>query len=232
MFWRQGLFGNQVVLDMAWALNGVYAVLERTTALPEIRRQAGRFSPQLLAALVWRDYGEAERKLFLSLMEQCQICFKVAEDVFIAPTLLPGRAAMDGAMQQVWRGAAPDAVVRLDYTFLHEGVLRAMLCGIGEKAGVHAVYWAYGVCFYDAERKSIVRIGSHSPDVAAGQAGGSITVEAVGPGAAPLAKHLVESIQRLNIGRPPQVIWELGKPVTMRGPRLRHQLRANRHLRR
>lgn len=211
VFWREGLFGNQVVLDLAWALNGVYAVLERTTALPEIRRQAGRFSPQLLAALVWRDYEEAERKLFLSLMEQCQICFEVTEDVFIAPALLPGRAAMESAVQQVWREAAPDAVVRLDYAFLHEGVLRAMLCGIGKKAGVHAVYWAYGVCFYDAEHKSTVRIGSDLPDVAAGQAGGSITVEAVGPGAAPLAKHLVVSIQRLNIGRPPQVIWELGE---------------------
>jgi internalin A len=160
---------------------------------------------------VWRDYGEAERKLFLSLMEQCQICFKVTEDVFIAPALLPGRAAMDSAMQQVWRGAAPDAVVRLDYAFLHEGVLRAMLCGIGEKAGVHAVYWAYGICFYDAEHKSTVRIGSDLPDITAGQAGGSVTVEAVGPGAAPLAMHLVESIQRLNIGRPPQVIWEVGE---------------------
>ena len=211
VFWREGLFGNQIVLDLAWALNGVYAVLDRTTALPEIRRQAGRFSPQLLGALVWRDYGEAERKLFLSLMEQCQICFKVAEDVFIAPALLPGRAAMDSAMQQVWRGAAPDAVVRLDYAFLHEGVLRAMLCGIGEKAGVHAVYWTYGLCFYDAGHRSTVRIGSDLPDVAAGQAVGCITVEAVGQGATPLAKHLVESIQRLNMGRPPQVTWELGE---------------------
>jgi internalin A len=181
VFWREGLFGNQVVLDLAWALAGVYAVLERNTALPEIRRQAGRFSPQLLGALVWRDYGEAERKLFLSLMEQCQICFKVTEEVFIAPALLPVRAAMESVMQQVWREAAPDAVVRLDYAFLHEGVVRAMLCSIGEKAGVHAVYWAYGVCFYDAERKSTVRIGSDLPDVAAGQAGGRITVEAAGP---------------------------------------------------
>jgi hypothetical protein len=32
--------------------------LESETARPEIRRQAGRFSPQLLAALVWSDYPE------------------------------------------------------------------------------------------------------------------------------------------------------------------------------
>ncbi len=211
VFWREGLFDNHVVLDMAWALDGVYAVLERNTALPEVHRQAGRFSPQLLGALVWRDYGEAERELFLSLMEQCQICFKVAEDVFIAPALLPKQAAMESDVQQVWREATPGAVVRLDYAFLHEGVLRAMLCGIGEKAGVHAVYWAYGVCFFDVEHKSAVRIGSELPDVAAGQVGGRITVEAAGPGAIPLAEHLVASIKRLNIGHPPQVTWELGQ---------------------
>ena len=211
VFWHEGLFDNQVVLDLAWALDGVYAVLERNTALPEIRRQAGRFSPQLLGALVWRDYGEAERELFLSMMEQCQICFKVTEDIYIAPALLPALETMEDAVEHVWRGAAADAVVRLDYAFLHEGVLRAMLCGIGRQAGVHAVYWAYGVCFYDAEQKSTARIRSTLPDAASGQTGGSITVETAGPGAVPLATHLVESIQRLNIGRPPQVTWELGQ---------------------
>lgn len=213
VFWREGLFGNRVVLDMAWALDGVYAVLERNTALPEIRRQAGRFSPQLLGALVWRNYGEAERELFLSMMEQCQICFKVAEGVYIAPALLPPPEAMQHTLELVWRGAVPDAVVRLDYGFLHEGVLRAMLCSIGEKAGVHAVYWAYGVCFYDAEQKSTVRILADLPDVAAGQAGGSISVEVAGSGAASLATHLVDSIRWVNIGRPPQVTWELGQAV-------------------
>ncbi len=210
VFWREGVFGNQVVLDLAWALDGVYAVLERKIALPEIRRQAGRFSPQLLGVLVWKDYTEAERELFLTLMQQCEICFNVAKDVFIAPARLPEQAAMKNDIQQVWREAAPNAVARLDYVFLHEGVLRAMLCGIGRQAGVHAVYWAYGVCFYDTEHKSTVRIESDLPNVAGGAMGGRITVEAAGPGAAPLAAHLVASIQRLNIGQPPQVTWELG----------------------
>ncbi len=207
VFWREGVFGNQVVLDLAWALDGVYAVLERKIALPEIRRQAGRFSPQLLDMLVWKDYAAAERKLFLTLMEQCQICFKVAKGVLIAPALLPEQAAMEEDIQQVWRGIVPEAVACMDYAFLHEGVLRALLCGIGKRAGVHAVYWAYGVCFYDAKHNSTVRIASNSPDLDAGQVGGRITVEVAGPGAALLAVQLVTSIQRLNIGQPPQVNW-------------------------
>ena len=178
VFWREGLFGDQVVLDQSWALAGVYAVLERNTALPEIRRRGGTFSPQLLAALVWRDYSDAEQKLFLSLMEQCRICFQVTEDLYVAPALLPALESMEGAMQQVWRDAVPDAVVRLDHAFLHEGILRAVLCGIGEKAGVHAVYWAYGVCFYDIVHRSTVRITSILPDVAAGETKGSVVVEA------------------------------------------------------
>ncbi|SAL49924.1 Internalin-A precursor [Caballeronia terrestris] len=121
VFWHQGLFGDRLVLDLAWALDGVYAVLERNTSLSVIRSQAGRFSPHLLALLVWHNYGEKEQELFLSLMEQCQICFKVTDDVFVAPALLPTHAAVESDIQQIWRGAAPDATVRLDYPFFTKG---------------------------------------------------------------------------------------------------------------
>ena len=212
VFYRQGVFDDAVVLDLGWALAGVYAVLNRRTALPEIRRSAGRFSPQVLAALAWRDYGEEEHRLFISLMEQCQICFQVAEDVYIAPALLPQQEAMKDAIEHVWRGGDPNAIARLDYAFLHEGVLRAMLCGIGRRAGVHAVYWAYGVCFYDDEHRSTARITSQLPAAHAGGQRGKITVEAAGGLALTLVEHLVESIRQVSIGRPPEVIWERGQP--------------------
>ncbi|SAL49914.1 hypothetical protein AWB67_02286 [Caballeronia terrestris] len=86
-----------------------------------------------------------------------------------------------------------------------------MLCGLGRQAGVHAVYWAYGVCFYDAHHRSTVRIFSRLPDVSGGNTGGNITVEAAGPGATSLVQHLMASIQRINIGLAPAITWELGQ---------------------
>jgi internalin A len=215
VFWKQGVFGDQVVLDQAWALDGMYAVLHRDHALPIIRQAHGRFSPQLLAALVWQSRTEEERKLFLSMMEKCQTCFKIAEDTYVAPALLPLENAVAGQIAGLLQGAEAQAEVKLHYAFLHEGVLRALLCGIGSRAGVQAVYWRYGVCFYDQKAAGVVRIRSELPDPS-GQGGGWISVETTGANAAALAREVVESIERINIGKKPEVKWMSGEPSETR----------------
>jgi internalin A len=212
VFWREGLFNDHVVLDQSWALEGIYAILERTTLLPIIREQRGRFSPQLLALTAWRENTEAEREHFLALMLQCQICFQVDEHLYVAPALLPSREDMETRIEREWRGATADAVVRLDYVFVHEGVLRAMLCRLGELAGESAVYWSYGACFYDARNESAVRLSSSLPEASTGQ-GGWIRVEVTGVKAAELAEYLTDSIRRVSIGRKPTIEWER-RPAT------------------
>ena len=213
VFYRAGAFGDQVILDLDWALKGIYAVFDREKALPLIQAQAGRFSAPLLGALVWQEYQPGEHELFISLMEQCQICFKVAKGVYIAPELLPAEAKMRSSIDQLWRdNAPPDAAAELTYSFLHEGVLRAVLCGLGEKAGEHAVYWAYGVCFYDQSAKSVARIRSRFEDPTGRNPQGQIVVEATGIGSSVLVNHLVESIQQIKIGARPEVVWKEGNP--------------------
>jgi internalin A len=207
VFWRDGLFNNHIVLDQSWALEGVYAILERETLMPMIREQRGRFSPQLLALAAWREHSEAARTHFLALMLQCQICFKVDDHLYVAPALLPSKAEMERSIENEWRGATTDAVVRLDYVLLHEGVLRAMLCRLGQLAGERAVYWAYGACFYDAHRRSVVMLSSRLPVASTGQ-GGWIRIEVAGGKAAALAEHLQQWIVGLSIGRKPEVEWE------------------------
>jgi internalin A len=211
VFWNEELFNDQIVLDQSWVLKGVYAILERETLLPMIREQRGRFSPQLLVLAAWRDHSEAERKHFLALMLQCQICFQVDEHLYVAPALLPSREAMQTSIERQWRGATADAVVRLDYVFLHEGVLRAMLCSLGERAGESAVYWAYGACFYEARHASVVRLSSSLPAASTGQ-GGWIRIEVAGGTAAALAEYLADSIRSVSIGREPTIEWERKPP--------------------
>lgn len=193
----------------------MYAVLHRDHALPIIRQAHGRFSPQLLAALVWQSRTEEERKLFLSMMEKCQTCFQIAEDTYVAPALLPLETAVAGQIAGLWQGAEAQAEVALNYAFLHEGVLRALLCGIGSRAGVQAVYWRYGVCFYDRKAAGVVRIRSELPDPS-GQGGGWISVETTGANAAALAREVVGSIERINIGQKPEVKWMNGEPSETR----------------
>jgi internalin A len=210
VFYRQGAFDGQVVLDLNWALAGVYAVLDRDKVLPLIRLQGGRFSAQLLAETAWRQYPAADHEVFLSIMQQCQICFPVGNGIYVAPEALVGEASVRDQIEQMWRGAPPTAVASLQYEFLHEGVLRAILCALGDKAGEHAVYWAFGIAFYDQATKSVVRIRSEYRDETRAEPGGTIAVEASGPQAPVLVAALIRSIQRINIGAGPEVSWTVG----------------------
>ncbi len=211
VFWRTGVFDEQVVLDQAWALSGIYAVLDRATTLPIIRGQRGIFTKELLAALVWTEYSPEEQSLFLSMMQQCGTCFKVANGTYIAPGLLPSQATASAEIEQIWRDQTPNARAHLKYTFLHEGVLRAVLCAIGQQAGKLGVYWDLGIAYYDGKAKGPVRISAEYQASDAACAAGRIVVEAGGSGAAEVVAHLIDSIQKIRIGLPPEINWEVGE---------------------
>ena len=54
VFYRQGLFGDQIILDQAWALEAVYAVFDRASqTFKKIERNHGRFRRSELAEWVW-----------------------------------------------------------------------------------------------------------------------------------------------------------------------------------
>jgi internalin A len=139
------------------------------------------------------------------------MCFKTATDSYIAPDALPPERQVASQIQQLWRKTDTlGAAALLDYPFLHEGILRAILCHVGEKAGESAVYWDWGVCFYDLERQSTVRIRSEPADHTGNDPSGRIIVEARGGQVEYLVEHLIDSILQIKIGAEPEVHWTLG----------------------
>jgi len=165
VFYRKGLFGDQIILDQAWALAAVYAVFDRASqSIKRIERNRGRFRRSELAEWVWQKHGVPEQELFLSFMQQCGICFTVqkedhekrVEAEYIAPDLLPARS--DDETQKrltlVWDEASPDAEAVLTFALLPPGLMRALIARIGSDAGLAAEYWRDGVCFYDEKTAS------------------------------------------------------------------------------
>jgi internalin A len=109
---------------------------------------------------IWSDYTPSEQKVFLSMMENCGICFRVRELPqlapsdreweYIAPEFLP---TWPEAQTSLLAGRIPKdhpmAEVEASYPFLHEGVLRSYLSKIGQQAGDAALYWKYGCWSYE-----------------------------------------------------------------------------------
>src|SRR4051794_7150026 len=218
VFYHQGLFDDQIVLDQAWALAAIYAVFDRASqTFKKIERNHGRFRRSELAEWIWQQHGAPEQELFLSFMQQCGICFTIQEEdhekrveaEYIAPDLLPVRT--DGETQArlklVWDEANPDAEAVLTFGLLPPGLMRALIARIGSGAGLAAEYWRDGVCFYDEETASRALIDQRWTEGWAGE----IRIAAKRGQAGVLLQRLIELVENdhISLGARPS-----GKNVT------------------
>jgi internalin A len=213
VFWRQGVFDARLVLDQAWALEGVYALMHRGSVMPFLRRHHGHFSREDLNDLLWDgQFTPAEQALFIELMKQCGVCFEVAPGRYVAPDCLPQREDVATQGRKEWRGLEAEAHLRLRYDFLHDGTMRGLLSALGEKAGPDAVYWRYGCCVEDGQRGVGLRVNCVLEPVADGSGQpGYIDLETRGPDALELLAHLQASMQKSDWGgHEPEPIWIKG----------------------
>ena len=220
VFYKKGVFDDQVILDQTWALKGVYSLLERGSTLPALREAQGRFGRQMINELLWQKqgYSEEEQTLFLEMMQQCGVCFKIGENYYIAPDSLPDECYMQQEIASYWRNADVDVHIQLAYSFLHDGCLRSVLSSIGERAGKEALFWRYGCCYYDEKSQTSIKLSSKLHDSLTelqlddyGQPG-SIELKLSGKSANILGEHIVDSILNShNLGKVPVVNWLKGK---------------------
>jgi internalin A len=204
VFHSPDLFHDRIILDQSWALDAVYAVFERGSTYPLIKSNDGRLWPSLLAATVWREYEPEAQKLFLSLMCTCGIVFPYREAdaelgleaEYLAPDLLPSRSSPQVIRQLRgrWEGSDPSLTFTYTYSFLHGGLVRALLCDLGNHAGDGGVYWRYGAWVYDARQGCIAMLEQQMVDDRAG----SITISFQGAGSVELADWSIKRLAERN----------------------------------
>lgn len=225
VLYRPGLFRERIVLDHAWALEAIYSVFERKSDVCRlVRGNLGRFTPLMLAGMIWRDREEGERRLFLDLMRSCGICFRLREGVegddwFIAPDLLPERESLSVEIDGRWDRDAPCREARFAYVLLHGGLVRAIMAEIGDEAGLAALYWRGGLCGYEARTRSRFMI----EEVPGGGWAGALRVATQGGQADRLLDSLCERVERaqsrvgmrpLSVERPSALAETKTPPLT------------------
>jgi internalin A len=174
VFYRRGLFRDEIVLDQSWALDAIYTVFNREQCYRQLELLGGRFTRSLLEALAWplEKYSREEQELFLSLMESCGICFwhraadpqRQIEAEYVAPDLLPDRASIAPQLAGRWDAEAPRIERAWRFDLLSPGLVRSIISRVGLQARECAVYWKYGVWFYDATTRSSAVISQEMQD--------------------------------------------------------------------
>jgi internalin A len=204
VFHSPDLFHNRILLDQSWALDAVYAVFERDSTYPLIKANDGRLWPSLLTLSVWQKYEPEAQKLFLSLMRTCGIVFPYRqaddamglEDEYLAPDLLPPRSSpqVRRQLQGRWQGGDPCLTLTYSYSFLYGGLVRALLCDLGNHAGDGGVYWRYGAWVYDARQGCIALLEQQMENDRAG----SISIRFQGDGSTELADWFQQRLAERN----------------------------------
>ncbi len=206
VFYRKGLFGDQIILDQAYALDAVYAVFDRQSeSFKKIEKNYGRFRRTDLAEWIWQQHGQPEQELFLSFMQQCEICFKIRNEApkadieaeYIAPDLLPDRnnAEVEARLKLCWDDSLVTAKATISFALLPTGLMRALIANIGSDAGLAAVYWRDGLCFFDNETGSRALVVQSELDGWAGE----IQIATQRGQADVLLQRLIKLIEKDNI---------------------------------
>ncbi len=220
LFHKEGAFQNQIVLDQEFVLKAIYEVLDRENVLESIKR-TGRFT----MAELWQKtpYSEGDQALFLSLMQECGICFEFrkgpqGESVYVAPDLLPDRNGIDDpdhrdrASLDAWNAIpTPETVYRLDFDFWHQAMARSFFSEVGRAAGDRATYWKNGVYFEVREHgeEAVCRI-TKEPSRAGTVNCGCLTIRVKGEtaGSIPLLAKMIAVVHKIQTGVPPRETLE------------------------
>jgi internalin A len=148
VFYRPGMFDDQIILDQAWALQAIYTVLDRSGPYKALYSLKGRFSRSILAGSVWQNYTEEEQNLFLSMMQSCGVCFEhrpanvelEIEAEYVAPDLLPTRESVEVPIAAQWDHPGDTCSMVCEYSYHDPSLTRSIIAEIGRRAGDSAVY--------------------------------------------------------------------------------------------
>jgi GTPase SAR1 family protein len=161
VYYREGYFNDQIILDQNWVIKGVYAVLNRKTAffkLKDIQRERHYLTGADLAEF-WNSYAPKEMQLFWDFMRSCELGFELQEEEgrysdfpdrrFVIPQLLPDKepAALDILREQ------PDLIyLRYRHELLHDGILQSFIVRTSQLAELTDI-WKNGTIIKDNDEE-------------------------------------------------------------------------------
>lgn len=193
VYWDEKLFEGRVIVGQQWALDGIYAILDRkkdSRVFRELTRKDGCFTLSDLAGLAWNRLGfsRTEQQLLLTYMERCGLCFRLRaaedawreENVYVSfehlPTAKVSRLANDFFGQS---NLADIRECRLDAPMLHKLHWQRFLVHAGGYFGKDAEYASDGLLVKNKQGQWILVLSNVGP----GGLGGNIEISVVGPDA-------------------------------------------------
>ncbi len=160
LFYREGAFQDQVILDQNWMIDLVYRLFDhRTGARAEVLRQHGQFTGKDTQRF-WPDHTAEDRQVILNFLTGSRMAFALDQDQrgnisfeaheFVLPALLPQEPPL-GVL--IWGEGQPNEWwVDFSYAFLHRGLIESIIVRTAQLSPQRE-WWRDGVLFSDQQTK-------------------------------------------------------------------------------
>ncbi|MEM1220497.1 MAG: COR domain-containing protein, partial [Bacteroidota bacterium] len=148
VFYQEEFFKDQILLDQQWALDAIYAALDRKSTFYRLmQRLQGRFLYEDLCA-EWSKYSEADHKLFFDFMKGSYLVFEIinerGEEEYILPQFLA--ETPENSVLNHWKDQGETSrFFAYNHPFLLSyATMQAFLVRVGKRAQLNHI-WRQGV---------------------------------------------------------------------------------------
>jgi len=172
VFYREGYFNNEIILDQEWAIRAIYVLFDRhpkSGCYYEILKNNGGFTWEELETY-WDDYTEEERIIFLEFMLACGMCYEIrkteerSKDIplkdraYIAPQILPEDKPSDfSILRKKWKDQQQKILrIRFQYEFSYYHYFQQFLVETQADAKEMKSYYRYGMRIYDSNSDALI----------------------------------------------------------------------------
>ncbi|MCI4670421.1 MAG: leucine-rich repeat domain-containing protein, partial [Bacteroidia bacterium] len=158
LFFQESLFNRLIILDQKWALDGIYVLFQRNWIYEGLKIAGGKVNLGILRGY-WPNHSEKDRKLLLSMMVSCEICFQIEEGknpVYLIPEYLPDEPDKD--ILEFWERDA-DAEINLQYVypFFHKAFMTRFISRAGRLAKKYDRLWKKGIWLTYNQTDALIR---------------------------------------------------------------------------
>lgn len=147
VFWYEKYLRDQIVLDQKWAMKAIYQLLDRNGWYALLKGNGLRKYSDL--ALCWKEFTPAQVKVFLEMMQSCELALKLGnkndlDPTYLIPEFLPDHPAT--AVTYAWDAAtSPVYYFRFQHHFLHVALMQRFIIHSAKLAESYDLLWRTGI---------------------------------------------------------------------------------------
>jgi hypothetical protein len=155
-----------------------------------------------------------ERKVFLSFMESCELCFQIGDvweweyPVYIAPQLLPSKKPED--VERNWKNKQGKCLYLIYYhQFLHSAIIQRFIVRAGHLAEVSKI-WKNGISFYYQSSEALIEVIEVDPkkiDLQNKPSAEVISIQIFGPDSRELLQRIRNEFENIHHFEAAPVEW-------------------------